>query len=627
MNFQPFEKSEIEQSINRRFESQVARYPHHIAVKTSECELTYDTLNQAANRLAHQILQQCPPEQELVPILFEHGASMVVAILGVLKAGKGWVPLAASYPQVRLENILSELNVSLLITNQRNLTFAQMLLPNREQIINIDEIDPHLSGDNLDISASPDAIACVLYTSGSTGKPKGVIHNHRNLLHLIRRGTNALKISANDIVSLLPSYSHMAGTNDILRALLNGAMLLPYDLNERGLVDLATWLIAEKITIYHSVPTVFRHFTHTLKGDENFPYLRVIHLGGETLSRQDFDLFKQYFFDNCLLLNNLGCTELSSYRQYLISSKTKLPSNIIPVGYATEDVDVLLLDENGKEVATGCTGEVVLKSPYLALGYWQQAEQTNAAFFPDPEFLDRRCYKTGDVGYFLPDGCLVHVGRKDFQVQIRGYRVEIAEIEAVLFEHPKVKEAAVKHQDNGEEKKLVGYIVPLEGEHLSNKELHNYLKQHLPDYMIPALFVMLAALPLTPNGKVNRLALPDTKQETVSTREDYVAPRTNIEKTLVSIWSQILNLQQVGIYDNFFLLGGDSLQAMRVVSQVRSTLNIELPLRSLFEFPTVIEWAKQIDRVAWFGQKKPDSVESIAVENWEEIELLKRESS
>ncbi|NEQ82392.1 MAG: non-ribosomal peptide synthetase, partial [Moorea sp. SIO2I5] len=211
----------------------------------------------------------------------------------------------------------------------------------------------------------------------------------------------------------------------------------------------------------------------------------------------------------------------------------------------------------------------------------------------------------------------VHVGRKDFQVQIRGYRVEIAEIEAVLFEHQKVKEAAVKHQDNGEEKKLVGYIVPLEGEHLSNKELHNYLKQHLPDYMIPALFVMLAALPLTPNGKVNRLALPDTKQETVSTREDYVAPRTNIEKTLVSIWSQILNLQQVGIYDNFFLLGGDSLQAMRVVSQVRSTLNIELPLRSLFEFPTVIEWAKQIDRVAWFGQKKPDSVESIAVENWE----------
>ncbi|NEQ82651.1 MAG: amino acid adenylation domain-containing protein, partial [Moorea sp. SIO2I5] len=461
MNFQPFEKSEIEQSINRRFESQVARYPHHIAVKTSECELTYDTLNQAANRLAHQILQQCPPEQELVPILFEHGASMVVAILGVLKAGKGWVPLASSYPQVRLETILSELNASVLITNQRNLNLTEVLLPNREQIINIDEIDPHLSGDNLDICASANAIACVLYTSGSTGKPKGVIHSHCNLLHLIRRGTNALKIDANDRLSLLPSYSHIGGTNNIFRALLNGAMLLPYDLNEKGLVGLSTWLIEEKITIYHSVPTVFRHFINTLKEDDTFPDIRAIHLGGEPVYKYDVDLFKQYFFDSCLLLNNLGCTELSSYRQYFIYSDTKLPSNIVPVGYKTEDVEVLLLDENGKEVATGCTGEVVLRSPYLALGYWQQAEQTNAAFFPDPEFLDRRCYKTGDVGYFLPDGCLVHVGRKDFQVQIQGYRVEIAEIEAVLFEHQKVKEAAVKHQDNGEEKKLVGYIVPL----------------------------------------------------------------------------------------------------------------------------------------------------------------------
>lgn len=619
-----FTKEEIEKSIVDRFESQVALYPQKIAVKTIKNEFTYESLNKLANRLARLILQQSSPETTVVPILFEHDALMVIAILAILKAGKCWVPLTVAYPQKRLKIILNELKASLLITNEKNFTIAQSLISNQEQIINIDRLNDEFSDNNLNLSIPSDTLACVLYTSGSTGKPKGVIHNHRNLLHLIQRGTNTLQINSSDRFSLLPSYSHMAGTNDMLRALLNGAMLLPYNVQERGLKDLATWLIEEKITIYHSVPTLFRHFINSLEENQKFPHLRIIHLGGETLSSQDVELFKQHFSQDCLLLNNLGCTELSSYRQYQFFSDMKLPNNIIPVGYATEDIEVLLVDENDQKIEDNSTGEIILKSPYLALGYWQDNEQTQAVFFCDQESGDHRCYRTGDIGYFLPDGCLIHLGRKDFQVQIRGYRVEVAEIEVILLKHAKVKEVAVKGIDDllGE-KRLVAYVVSKQGENITSKELQNYLKQYLPDYMIPSLFMMMSKLPLTDNGKVDRLQLPLPEWKTISKSENHLSPRTEIEKTLAKIWSEVLNLNlnQIGINDDFFLLGGDSLKVIKVVSRIRSILNMELPLRSLFEYSTIAQCSKQIERMVWFNQQTTESIESNTDENWEEIEI------
>ena len=600
-----FTKEDLERSIVSRFERQVQQHPQRLAVKTYEDRLTYEQLNQAANRLARSILAQCGEGDELIPILFEHGAIMVVAMLGVLKAGKSWVPIDPWYPPARIGYILKTCQTSVLVTNHRNLPLVQNILADQCQVINLDEIDVSLSDENLGLAISPDAIACVLPTSGSTGEPKGVVHNHRNFLHVCLRWTNAYRICLEDRLLLLNSYCHIGGINNIFSAVLNGAAVYPYSLKEISLANLAGWLIAEEITIYHSVSTVFRHFINSLNGNQKFPKLRLIHLGGESVFKRDFELYKEHFTADCIFLNSFGCTEISSYRQYFINQSTQITSNIIPVGYAAEDTEVLLLDDQGEPVGDNTIGEIVIKSKYLALGYWQRPDLDALSFLPDPTDGNQRLYRTGDLGQMSPDGCLMHLGRQDFQVKIRGYRIELSECEAVLSEHPGIREVAVIARYSNEEiaradreleQSTIAYVVPYPTKTVSSKILYEFLQEKLPSYLIPAGFIFLDALPLNTNGKIDRRALPQSQEADLYSSATYVAPRNPLEQQLAQIWAEVLKLEQVGISDNFFELGGHSLLAGQLGLRIELSLQVRVSPQQILIAPTIAQLAAALSQ-------------------------------
>jgi len=594
--FVEFNKEEIEQSIPKRFEEQARKYSDRTAITTGNHVLTYDQLNQGANRLSVAILSQRGDRQEPIALLLEQGASAISAILGVLKAGKIYVPLDTTYPQARIEYILADSQAAVIVTNNRNFSLARELAKhNRCQLLNIDELDASSFVEEPDSSISPDSLAWILYTSGSTGQPKGVVQTHRNVLHDIMNYTNAFHICQVDRLILLTSYSVVDTVRTMYGALLNGASLYPLDVKEEGLTHLADWLNHHQITIYRSFSTLFRHFIDTLDGEQQFPKLRLLYLCGEPVYRKDLELYKRHFSPDCIFVNGIGSTECLTYRWYLMDKKTQVNDNNVPVGYPLEDIEVLLLDDDGKEVAFNEIGEMSVKSRYLSPGYWCRPEVSQVKFLPDPNGGDEWIYRTGDLGLILDDGCLVHMGRKDFQAKIRGYRIEVSEIEAVLVNIDNIKEAVVVlREDRPRDKYLAAYIVPSRQPAPTITTLRDALAEKLPGYMIPSVFVILDTLPLLPNGKLDRHGLPHPDGCRPILDTPFIAPETPVEQALAKIWAEVLNVNHLGARDNFFDLGGHSLAATQIVSQVIKQFRVKLPLRSLFHSLTVAEMATVI---------------------------------
>ena len=450
----------------------------------------------------------------------------------------------------------------------------------------MDAIDARLSDADLGLPIPPDSAASITYTSGSTGQPKGVIHSHRSTLHR-RMAARRFRIGTDDRVAAVGS----AGT-DNFRALLNGASSFPWNVKEEGFANLASWLREERITVYHSVPSVFRDFVATLTSADRFPDLRLIILRGETLYRRDVELYKTHLPAHCLLVNELGSTETRTIAQFVIDRDTEVTDSIVPVGHVLQDKTVLILDEDGREAEGGQVGEIAVRSRYLSPGYWRQPDLTRAKFLLDPSGGDERTYLTGDLGRVLGDGRLVHLGRKDSQVKIRAQRIELAEIDAALRHLPGVREAVVvAREDRPGDKRLVAYVVAAEPPGPTVTALRRALADTLPDHMIPPAFVTVNRLPLTPSGKVDRLRLPAPGRTRPRLDAPLVASRTPLEQALADIWRDALGLDAVGIRDSFLDLGGDSLLATQIVSRVRATLQVDLPLRALFESPTVEDMA------------------------------------
>jgi amino acid adenylation domain-containing protein len=593
--FVEFEKEEIEQSIPERFERQVHKYLDRLAVRTRSHELSYDGLNRAGNRVARAILAGRGTGEEPVALLFELCAPVIASILGVLKAGKFYVPLDPSYPRARTTYMLEDSDADLIVTNTQNLSLAKELAQTGRNVMNFDELDLNLSTENLNLCISPDNLAYMIYTSGSTGQPKGVVQTHRNVLHDIMNYTNAFHICRDDRLITLTAYSFADTARTTNGALLNGASLYPLDIRAEGLTHLAEWLIQQEITIYRSVPTTFRHFISTLDGKEQFPKLRLVYMAGEPVYKRDVDLYKRHFSSDCIFTNGIGSTECLTYRWYFINKETTIAGNNVPVGYALEDMEILLLDDDRNQVGPNQIGEMVVKSRYLFPGYWRKPDFTQAVFLSPPEGGEGRIYRTGDLGLMLADGCLLHMGRKDFQVKIRGHRVEVAEIEAALLSSGKIKEAIVTlREDRPGDQRLVAYLIPAERPVPTVSTLRRALAEKLPDYMIPSAFVILDALPLLPNGKVDRRQLPTPGSTRADLATPFLAPQTPVEEALAGIWAEVLGLDRVGIQDNFLELGGNSLLAAQVISRVISILQVEIPLRSLVESPTVADMAMVI---------------------------------
>jgi amino acid adenylation domain-containing protein len=584
-----------EQSIARRFEEQVVANADRLAVRTDSVELTYSELNILANRQAHALRALDVRSEQPVAILLGQGAAFVGALLGVLKAGGCFVPLDLVNPPGRNLQMLLDSGARILMTSSEHLTEARSIAAGCCEVLDVDRVsvgDSH----NPDVAVAADHLACILFTSGSTGMPKGVMHDHRSLVHNAMRHREAFRITPEDRQTLLYTCSVYGGIRDIFNALLSGASLHTFGVRKRGVDGLAQWLRASRITIYCSVATVFRQLADTLTSREVFSDLRVVKLGGEAAHRRDVELFRSHFPTACALHCGFGSTETGVTCHFFIDAHTSIDGDAVPLGYAATDMDVLLLNDEGEQVAAGDIGEIVIRSRFISRGYWRRPDLNEKVFGCDRSDARIRTYRTGDLGVLRADGCLEHRGRKDGQIKIRGNRVEIAEIEMALRSISSVAHAVViARRDEQAESYLVAYFVP-RGEPLSISEVRRGLAERLPEHMIPTAFVQLESLPQTPNGKVDRLGLPTPGACRPQLEKPYVAPRSTLEQHLAVVWSNLLGIERIGVQDDFFELGGSSLAATRLMARIRADHGQILPLALLFEARTVAALADVIAR-------------------------------
>ncbi len=595
--FVGLKKEEINQSIPERFEKVVRMHPHRIAVKVDDQAVTYADLNMMANRVARAILEKRGREAEPIGLLVETSSALFAAMVGVLKAGKFFVLLDPLFPRARIAAVLSDSQAELVVTDRQNASLLQDAASNDCLRMEIESVDRAISGEDLKLSIGSEALAAVLYTSGSTGEPKGVVVDQRDFLHRIMLRTNENHASEQDRIAVLSSSTGNAITNGFL-ALLNGATLLPFDVRKYGVARLGSWLRDERISICAISSSLFRKLCETLTGLEEFRDLRVIRLRSEAVYRTDFDLYKRHFQPSCRFVTGISSSEAGQLTTYSLDHKSELAGAEVPLGYPVEDKQVLLLDDDGREAGINEVGEIVVRSCLLSPGYWRRPEVTEAKFKADPLGGDKRLYFTGDLALMLPDGCLVYKGRKDFRLKIRGYGVELGEIEKRLLNHPAIREAVVVTRRNDfREDHLVAYFTYRSPLPPSVSELRSFLTEKLPDYMIPAAFVALEAMPLTANGKVDRQTLPMPINRRPDLDTPYTAPRTSLEKDLTKIWGDVLGFNQVGIHDNFFDLGGHSLLATRVITRIHETFQVGLAPSQFFEAPTVSALADCICQV------------------------------
>lgn len=574
-DFLRFEKSEIEQSIVSRFTQQAARHPDRLAVKSADQSLSYRQLDEKSNQVAHCILAASRESGEPVAFIMDQGASSVVTILGILKAGKIYVALEPDLPESELARIVTDCRPSLVLTDSRHSGRAGELAPGPNRCIDVDAVGPEMPTSAVGLSISPDHLAYIFYTSGSTGPPKGVCDNHRNVLHNIMRYTNNLNIGPHDRLSLVQSCAFSGSVSSMFAALLNGASVYPFDLQNQGIERLADWVADEKLTIFHGVPMIFEQLLATAR---EFQDLRLIRLEGDQAHQRHVAAFQDRFDPHCVLVNGLGATETGIVRQFFVTPETALLGTAVPIGHAIEDMEVLLFGDDGLLVASGVAGEIAIRSRYLAVGYWNRPELTAQAFRVDPELPGCRVYRTGDIGRMLPGGCLLYVGRKDFRAKIRGQRIEIAEIEDRLRSLPSVKQALVTvREDRPGRQQLVAYIVAASAARPTVTSLRKAVRQSLPEIMVPGRYVFRDALPMDRNRKVRRRALPPPDDERPPLDEPFVAAQNRRQELLVACFEDVLGVSPVGLHDDFFDLGGDSLMATELILHIEEKLNIACP--------------------------------------------------
>jgi amino acid adenylation domain-containing protein len=584
-------------------------YGDRPAVIAGDDRLTYTELNQAANRVARAILKKCGSGNEPIALLLETGVTTMIAILAALKAGKAYVPLEANYPPARLSFMLADSQTPMIITERSMFPALQAADPLQRSVLDIDEMGAGFDDGDLDVSIDPRDVAYVMYTSGSTGEPKGVIQNHRNILHKVLTHTHDYRICAEDRLSLFYSCSFSASVRCIFGALLNGAGLVIYDVKRQGLTQVAKRIVGDRVTLYFSVPSLFRDLAAALASLKSS--IRMIYLASETVGKHDLELYKRCFAADCILVHSLSTGETGTIRQYFIDKTTEIVGDLIPVGYQVRDHEVLLLDEQRALIGWNRPGEIAVRSGFLSPGYWRRPDLTRAKFLEEPGDADARIFLTGDLGVMRSDGCLEYHGRKDFQVKIRGNNVGVGEIEAMLRKVDGVKEAAVVSRERKPgETHLVAYVVPDRLSSPTAGALRRVLADSFPGPMIPSVFVILDALPMTPNGKIDRRRLPELDNVRPALENPYTLPRTPMERDLAAIWAEVLALDRVGVEDNFFDLGGHSLGAARILSRVDAEFNVDLPLKALFDRPTVVGMVQAIlaEQASRMDEQRNDQV-------------------
>ncbi|MGF7029123.1 amino acid adenylation domain-containing protein/non-ribosomal peptide synthase protein (TIGR01720 family) [Paenibacillus mucilaginosus] len=581
------------------FEEQAARTPDSAAVRHGGRTLTYAQLEAEANRLARHLARHGVRSGDHVALVAGRGAGMITGMLAILKAGAAYVPVDPEYPLGRKTYILQNAEAAAVLADR---TYPDLA---HERIILMQ--DDSLSGEStepLRIVKDSGELAYIIYTSGSTGTPKGVMIEHRSTVNLVSWVNRRFAVGGEDRLLFITSMCFDLSVYDIFGMLAAGGTVVVAEREEvlepGALLRL---MVAEKVTFWDSVPTTMNHFIHHLEegpAAASLPAgLRLVFLSGDWIPVTLPGRIRQRF-PRAEVISLGGATEGTVWSNYYPVGEVSLDQSSIPYGRPIGGNAFYILDDDREPVPWGVVGELYIGGVGVARGYMNDEAKTTAAFVPDP-FLPGggRMYKTGDLGRLLPDGNMEFLGRKDHQVKIRGYRVELGEIDSRLARHPGVREAVVTDRLDGREQRyLCAYIVP-SGE-LTVAVVRDYLAAELPSYMVPGAYVFLEGLPLNANGKVDRKALPEPG-ELQDSGTSYTAPRTPAERKLAEIWQEVLGLKRVGVHEDFFEIGGDSLGAASMAGRIQKEMGIVLPLREIFRLPTIeklgvlVEGSQQAD--------------------------------
>ncbi|WP_208338929.1 non-ribosomal peptide synthetase, partial [Aetokthonos hydrillicola] len=622
----------LDQCFPQLFEAQVERTPDAVAAVFEDQKLTYRELNSRANGWAKYLVERGVQANTIVALLCERNLDFLTAILAVFKAGGAYLPLNAHHPVERLRTCLEQSQVSLVLgTSQLSPMFYSAL-------DGFEGTPPHLlqlevlaataqSEENLPVRCQPDDLAYVIYTSGSTGTPKGAMLQHRGMLNHLYAKVHDLQLSPQDVVAQTAPVSFDISVWQFLVALLAGGRVeIIRDEMVADPAQLLTIVERQSISILEIVPSLLRMMLQEIEldacGKPELSKLRWLLLTGEALPPQ---LCRQWlgYYPSIPMMNAYGPTECSDdVTHYPIYHPPQTDVLNLPIGRPVLNTQLYILDPHLQPVPIGVPGELYVGGVGVGLGYLNKPELTQKAFIPNPfaQETGSRLYKTGDKARYLPDGHIEFLGRIDYQVKIRGFRIELGEIEAVLAQHPLVQEVVViARADQPGNQHLVAYVVSNTEFDAISTQLRSFLKDKLPNYMIPSAIVCLEEMPLTPNGKVDRRALPspDMRQ---SLATSFVPPQTPTQEILADLWIQVLGVEKVGIHNNFFELGGHSLLATQVISRLRSLFGVDLPLRCFFEEPTVAGLGESINQIRSTVQKL-QARSSDLLEDREEIEL------
>ncbi|MFY2561144.1 amino acid adenylation domain-containing protein [Corallococcus terminator] len=576
------------QCIHELFSAQASATPDALALRFGDDGLTYAQLEAQANQLAWHLQSLGVVPDTLVGLYLERSPSLIVSMLACLKAGGAYLPLDTSYPPERLALMLRDSRAPLLITSR---ALSQSLsLPSDVRLLELEAESSAISQlptHAPDSAATPANLAYAIYTSGSTGQPKGIAVPHLGVVRLVR-DSDYVQLSPADSVAQVSNASFDAATFEIWGALLNGARLvgIPRDVSLSPSL-FAARLREEAISTLFLTTALFNQIAH--HSPSAFATLSSVLFGGELV---DPDVVRSVLLHGppSRLLHVYGPTENTTFSTWHLISSPPPPLHTVPIGKPLSNSSCFILDDSLQPLPLGVPGQLYVGGDGLARGYLHQPELTASRFISNPFSPDSRLYKTGDVARFLPDGSIEFLGRQDNQVKLRGFRIELGEVEAALLRHPSLNDCVVlAREDSPGSRRLVAYFSSSSPP--SGSELRDFLKRSLPDYMLPAVFVCLPSLPLSPNGKVDRKALPPP-DDSLSSSTSFLPPRSPLEELLSNLWAQLLGLPRVGVLDNFFDLGGHSLLATQLVSRIRETLRVELPLRHLFSSPTVASLAR-----------------------------------
>ena len=587
--------------LHELFEEQVNRTPDATAVVFEDKQLSYRQLNERANRLAHHLQRLGVGPDRLVAICVERSLEMVVGLLGILKAGGAYVPLDPNFPADRLAFMLLDSRALLVLTQRRLRDQLQAASPDASFLCLDADWDSIANSPSQDpeFGVGPENLAYVIYTSGSTGQPKGVEIRHRNLVNVLSAMAREPGVTLGDKLLAVTTISFDIAALEIFLPLIAGAQVEVVRTAEvSDGFALRQRLEMSGATVMQATPATWAMLIEA--GWSGNRDLRAL-CGGEAIAPA---LADGLLMRTKEVWNVYGPTEATIWSSFDRIRR----GQPITIGRPIANTQFYVVDGSGHPVPIGVPGELLIGGDGLARGYHSRPELTAEKFIPDPFRADpgARLYKTGDLAHYLPNGAIEFLGRLDHQVKIRGFRIELGEIELVLAGFPGVREAVtIAREDVPGDKRLVAYLTVKEGAAPKDLELSGLLRAKLPDYMIPSAFVILDRFPLTPNGKVDRKALPRSEAQS-SNLAEFARPDTETQKALADIWCEALGIQQVGLHDNFFELGGHSLLATRVASRAIATFRVRLPLRTLFEHPTLAGLAEQIDALLWAGDHRGD---------------------